>query len=282
MENKLTIQFLICTINERIVQIPSMLLAPTSGVSYLVSWQMTRESLIDAMTQLQIQEALAFLDQRSDVHVIKCQSRGLSKNRNNALSKATGDLLVIADDDCIYSSDSIFSIYQAFKQYPDASIIQMMIHDYLENPIHQYPDYSYDYASAPRGTYISSCELVLRRSSCLPHFDERFGIGTYLGCGEEEVFVYRAHSAGLKVYFVPLVLVKTDGATTGTRFVTQPSVQRAKGAVLSVIYGPFSAVLRCFKFVFIVLHCGFFHKIACFIQTLKGICYEVYTRHSIL
>ena len=282
MEPTPTIQFLICTNNERIVQIPSLLLPPMPGVSYLVSWQQFGELRNGAPVSGPIQEVLSFLDRRSDVQVFTCHSKGLSKNRNHALVHATGDWLVIADDDCTYTFESLEHIRQAFARHPEAAVLQLQIYDREGHPVHDYPDFSYEYATAPRGTYYSSCELVLHRDASLPRFDERFGIGAYLGCGEEEVFVFQVNRAGLQVVYEPLQLATTDGSTTGTLFATNPAVQRAKGGVLSVLHGPFSALLRCFKFVFFVSRLSIKQRFPCFLQTVKGICYEVFTRHSLL
>ena len=128
MEKIPTIQFLICTINERILRVPSMLLSPIAGITYLVSWQQYKFNN-EVRAADQVHNVLLLLEQRSDVHVVSCQGQGLSRNRNNAIQHATGDLLVIADDDCVYSLDSIKHIRLAFGLHPDASIIQMQIQD---------------------------------------------------------------------------------------------------------------------------------------------------------
>ena len=276
----LTIEFLISTFNERITQVPTMLLSPMKGISYLVSWQQMDLDETLPKSHKKIKDVLLYLEARKDVRVVVSKSRGLSKNRNIALKNAKGDLLVIADDDCKYTIDSINHILQAFSIYPDASIIQFQAQDFDHRYMHAYSSESYEYNKSPKGAYISSWELVLRHSKLLPSFDERFGIGAYLGCGEEEVFVFNAYRRGLKVRYVPLLLVRTEGITTGSKFYQNASIQRAKGGVLSILHGPLSALLRSFKYVFFLSHGSLLKKISIFNETVKGICYEVYTRHS--
>ena len=54
---------------------------------------------------------------------------------------------------------------------------------------------------------------------------------------------------GLQILYIPQVIVRTNTATTGTRFLTWDAVQRSKGAVLCFIHGYHSAWLRCLKIV---------------------------------
>lgn len=275
MQN-MNIEFLICTIDERISRIESMLLEPINGVSYLISWQCTEDFLKDKKSN----SFATPLYNRDDVRVFKNNSKGLSRNRNFALQRAMGDFLVIADDDCFYSLQSIVNIQQAFLTHPDASICLFQASDYKGKPLHNYVDYSYEYKQRPRFTNFSSWEIVLRRLSKIPTFDERFGIGAYLGCGEEEIFLHNASKSGLKIYYEPLLLVKTSAETTGTHFFTSRSVQRAKGGVLTIIHGPFFALLRCVKYAFFYIKTPLIQRLRILLEMIKGIVY-VLTHHPL-
>ena len=231
----LTIQFLISTLGERIAQAAKVLLPPMEGVSYVVVWQ--RNGIgSDALP--------AELKEREDVSIVEDNGKGLARSRNIALENATADLLVITDDDNRYDTAAIELIRNAFEKHPTAGLIQFQALSMEGKPLRNYPAFPYTYETRPRGTYFCSVELVMRRKANLPRFDERFGLGAELGCGEEEVFVHEAVKRGVKMIYVPQPLVRTDGATTGGRFLTDAKVQKAKGAVLCILHGKFGAWLR--------------------------------------
>ena len=231
----LTIQFLISTLGERIAQAAKVLLPPVEGVSYVVVWQ--RHGIgSDALP--------AELKEREDVSIVEDNGKGLARSRNIALENATADLLVITDDDNRYDTAAIELIRNAFEKHPTAGLIQFQALTMEGKPLRNYPAFPYTYETRPRGTYFCSVELVMRRKANLPRFDERFGLGAELGCGEEEVFVHEAVKRGVKMIYVPQPLVRTDGATTGGRFLTDAAVQRAKGAVLCILHGKVGAWLR--------------------------------------
>ena len=231
----LTIQFLISTLGERIAQAAKVLLPPVKGVSYVVVWQ--RNGIgSDALP--------AELKEREDVSIVEDNGKGLARSRNIALENATADLLVITDDDNRYDTAAIELIRNAFEKHPTAGLIQFQALTMEGKPLRNYPAFPYAYETRPRGTYFCSVELVMRRKANLPRFDERFGLGAELGCGEEEVFVHEAVKRGVKMIYVPQPLVRTDGATTGGRFLTDANVQKAKGAVLCILHGKVGAWLR--------------------------------------
>ena len=231
----LTIQFLISTLGERIAQAAKVLLPPMEGVSYVVVWQ-RNGSGSDALP--------AELKEREDVSIVEDNGKGLARSRNIALENATADLLVITDDDNRYDTTAIELIRNAFEKHPTAGLIQFQALSMEGKPLRNYPAFPYAYETRPRGTYFCSVELVMRRKANLPRFDERFGLGAELGCGEEEVFVHEAVKRGVKMIYVPQPLVRTDGATTGGRFLTDAKVQKAKGAVLCILHGKVGAWLR--------------------------------------
>lgn len=290
-QNNLIIEFLICTIDEGINKVEELLLSPMPDVRYLVSWQISEKfanafhvELSDFHESQQNISSLNFPDAlkiRADVRVVTLVGSGLSRNRNNALKHAYGDLLVIADDDCRYTTESVRNIKEVFRKHADAAIIQMQGLSYEGHLLHNYPVDSYEYQNRPRFTYISSWELVLRRSDMLPAFDERFGIGAYLGCGEEELFVAMAARKGLKVYYEPIPFVFTDADTSGTKFACSKAVQRAKGGLLTLLHGPVSAFARCSKYAFYYRPEGIMKKVGFLFEMIKGILY-VLTHHSVL
>ena len=164
----------------------------------------------------------------------------MSRNRNNALRLATGDICLIADDDNRYQSEYFDTIIETWKENPDADIITFQAESYKGELLHPYP--------VP---YVCSQEITLRRESIISgsvFFDERFGLGSqHLCAGEEDVFISDARKAGLIVKYIPKVVVRTDQFTTGRKFLTDKRLQITKGAAFRHIYGVSDAIWRSIK-----------------------------------
>lgn len=228
----LTLDIMICTIGDGIFRVSDMLLPERSDIRYTVSIQNP-----DNICQTDIP---ARLSARPDVNVSFMDGTGLSRNRNNALSMATGDICLIADDDNRYLPEYIDNILDAWSGNPDADIITFQAQTYEGAPLHPYP--------AP---YVCSVEITFRRSSIISKdlkFDERFGLGSPLLCaGEEDVFMADAQRAGLNIKYIPKVIVQTKGITTSTGFIGNKKLQITKGATFRHVYGVCGAVWRSFK-----------------------------------
>ena len=144
---------------------------------------------------------------------------------------------LISDDDVRYALPQLQALRRCLADNPqvDVALFEMTAPD--GTPLKPYPTRSMTYreAMAVRGYYPTSMEIVLgARAVEQLHFDERFGLGSpALPCGEEEVLLCDALREGLDVRFFPLVIGQTDPATTGLRFLSDPAVQRAKGAVFA-------------------------------------------------
>ncbi len=234
----MSIEVLISTIGDGIYKIPDMFLPPRDDVRYLVSWQVD-----DIMTYKEMMLLSCF--SRKDVSLFTMKGRGLSRNRNNCLLRADGDILLFADDDCRFTNSYFDSLIQAFSQ-SDSDILLM------ESSLGKsYPVKAMSLTDARRhkGYYPSSVEMAIRGQSVGSlHFNEDFGLGSgkYI-CGEEDVFLKDAESAGLKISFIPVKVVDTPSQTTGRRFLEDKEVQKAKGATFRYVYPPLEAEWRTVK-----------------------------------
>lgn len=197
----MVIDVLISTIDSGIEKISNILLPFRKDVKYIVSHQYRNEKYLPVPKELL----------REDVLVSQIPGEGLTKSRNNAIRLATADICVIADDDVRYTNeyfDNILSVYNQesdvdiacfkiftgenepeYKEYPLTTVIVTDIHDYSP----------------------SSIEITFKLNSIKNKkivFDERFGLGTWLIGGEEELFTLDAIKAGLKIKFFPSYIVQ--------------------------------------------------------------------------
>lgn len=238
----LRVSILICTINDRIKDVPALLLPERADIEYVVSFQYTASFFLDMVPSV--------LKERKDVKLFPLLSTGLSANRNNALRHCATELAIIADDDARYTEKQIDLVIQTFEEHPNVDIACFQACDAQHLPIKKYPPHSFDYAHRPKGYYFSSWEIALRIDSPLSTFDTRFGLGaSYLSCGEEEVFLHQSHKLGAKLRYFPQVLCTIPSSeTTGSRFAIDTKVRRSKGAVLYMMHGFIGALLRITKF----------------------------------
>ena len=243
-----TIEILICTIDNRIDAALRVPIAPLPNVRYLVCWQQTHQVALNQHEQA--------VPHREDVRIHSWNGCGLSANRNEALAQASGDFLLIADDDEIlqaYQLEGLATILTDHPQSTDIFLLRMQRPDgSFPKP---YPSTPFRYPHCPHGYYPSSWEILIRRSSLprLPRFDVRFGLGSkYLACGEEEVFIHQALVNGAQITFVPYTICSISGRTTGDLFLQSAAVRRSKGAVLTLFHGALFATLRCLKYALLV------------------------------
>lgn len=213
----------------------AMHLPRIEGVRYLVSAQLP--------VPVQIPAAL----DRTDVKVVFTPTRGLSVNRNHALAHATGDVLLIADDDLEFDPDGLRQIIKVFEA--DA-FLDFAAFRHTGGDGKWFPSQGFSFADKePKGYYLTSFELALRRTS-LPsdiRFPENMGVGTpCFGAGEENVFMLLMRRRGMNGRFFPITVACHPAFTTGAREATA-AVLRGQGAWLRLRYGVAEGFLRLLR-----------------------------------
>ena len=219
----MTLQLLICTIDQGIENLREHLLPFRPDVSYLVSWQYTgKQPLIPS-----------WIEERDDVELFLLKGKGLSRNRNHALDNSIADIVKICDDDEHWTNDDFDAILNTFEANPDADIIQFQACGLRKS----YPP-----------QYVSSVELAMRRNRISSlRFDDRFGLGSpYLNAGEEAIFMHDALKKGLKIIYLPISVCENKGDSTGQQ-ITNPLTLRSKGAVWTYTRGAFYAYVKALR-----------------------------------
>lgn len=224
----ITLDILICTIDSGIENVADVLMPPCDGIHYVVSMQYTDKNFLRLVP--------AKLKERHDVTLTFIEGRGLSRNRNNAIEHATGDVMVIADDDNRYTKALIENILEGYEAHPNADIIHFQALNMDGMPLHPYP-----------ADYVSSVEMTFRKEVST-RFNEHFGLGSEKLCsGEEQVWLRDARNDGYNIVYVPKPIVRTNAVTTGNSFVGNKKMQRSKGATFCYVYGRSNAIWRSIK-----------------------------------
>ncbi|MDE6552985.1 MAG: glycosyltransferase [Muribaculaceae bacterium] len=201
------------------------------GVRYLVSWQTDGGCPIPNELQ------------RTDFKIIKTDTKGLSINRNNAISHAEAPVLLIGDDDVEYSQEGLLNVVDSFERNRDCDIITFRyVSSYNEK---FFPDAPCSLNTPPKGYFVSSIEIAFRKDSVKGKiwFNENFGIGAMFPSGEEDIFLHDCLDRGLKGQFLPLTIARHDDPTTSERNLMLPSRPQTKGAVFMRLH-PYSWPLR--------------------------------------
>lgn len=237
-----TIDILICTLNKGIVRVSDILMPPREKIRYIVSFQYTDDRYLDLVPPI--------LKERADVSFYTLNGQGLSCNRNNALEKATSDLVMFADDDTRLLPDAYEQIVHTFDTN-DIDVAFFQATTYTGKPLKEYPDASFTYDRRTTLTYsISAIEMVCRRKAIqgVIRFDERFGLGTqFLTCGEEEIWLEDALRTGLRMKYFPERTVETSTMLKKKMVYVDAGVQRSRGAMTYYRMGN-RAWLACAKF----------------------------------
>lgn len=145
--------------------------------------------------------------------------RGVGLNRNNALMRADGDILIFADEDEVFNDGYADIVAQAYKQLPDADAIVFNITTIGTNVgrreikkihrIHLWNALNY-----------GAARLTVRRDAIEREnvvFHRQFGGGTMYSSGEDTLFIADLIKRGLKVYVYPANIASVD-QTSSTWF----------------------------------------------------------------
>ena len=202
------LNILISTIDRGIERVEEVLLEPRPGVKYIISHQVIDERFRKIPAVLR----------REDVVIDQIENRGLSRNRNNSIAMADGDVALLADDDVLYQPQYFENLKKAFQSDPALDVACFRIDTPAGDP--QYKEYPAEPFLLNRESrhYISSIEIAFRpekiRSRGLK-FDLRFGLGSDLNIfGEEAVFIHDCIKAGLMVKYVPEYVVMHPAEST--------------------------------------------------------------------
>jgi glycosyltransferase involved in cell wall biosynthesis len=167
--------------------------------------------------------------------------KGLSRARNAGLAAARGAILAFTDDDCFPSPDWLGNVVREFELHPELAGLggRVELHDPRDFPItirtsrarealtsaHQLP------------ALMVGCNMAFRRTTvdAVGEFDVTLGAGTPAGSAEDTDYLYRALLLGLRIEYVPDVLVAHNHGRRCAEEVAQlkRSYARGRGALLT-------------------------------------------------
>jgi len=178
---------------------------------------------------------------RLPVRRVSEPQKGLSRARNAGLRAALGAILAFTDDDCIPAPDWLSAIVAEFTRDPGLAGIggRVELHDPRDYPItirtsrtREALTSAYQLPALMVGCNMSFARWAL---DAIGEFDVTLGAGTAVGSAEDTDYLYRALLLGLRIEYVPEVLVAHDHGRRRLEEVAhlKRSYARGRGALLT-------------------------------------------------
>lgn len=142
-----------------------------------------------------------------NIRMVSFREEGLSNSRNRAIQNAKGKVCIIADDDVFYTKSALKNVEKAFEENEKSDIItfQTITPDSEFRKKYSKSPYTHSIKTLKK---VSSIEIAFRLESILKNkimFDNRFGLGSEYGVGEEAIFLMDSRKKGLKLTYVPVI-----------------------------------------------------------------------------
>ncbi|WP_314242397.1 glycosyltransferase [Empedobacter tilapiae] len=145
---------------------------------------------------------------REDIEIIDTPTKGLSESRNIGIKNCKTRYALIADDDLEYIESGLEEIVEIVKKN-ELDFATFKIQTLEGEPEYKnYPLQEYNFGEPKQ--WFSSVEILLNINSLKDNgisFDERFGLGTKLKKGEEEILINDCRKAGLQGKYFPIYIV---------------------------------------------------------------------------
>ena len=176
---------------------------------------------------------------------LSLETTGVAKSRNAAIANASGEYLVFADDDIVFSERGLQEAITYLDQNQDVSLVLCRASDTVGKLRKNYPQEIKVlglFNSAKAATY----EMIVRVADVKRlgvRFDERFGAGVENYLGDEYIFIVDLIRAGGRARFLPVTIASHPEVSSGSGWGTKRDrVARAK--VFGRVFGLLAPAVR--------------------------------------
>lgn len=142
------------------------------------------------------------------VRLITTDTKGLSRNRNIALSFSSGEFLMFADDDMRFVDGYEKIVINEFSRHPEAKAIKFFVESSRDGRQVGYKCPDRFKKATRRNTSSSGVVGLAMRGETLKrynlHFNELFGAGTDNYCGEDTIFLQDILNNKIPFYISPV------------------------------------------------------------------------------
>lgn len=183
------------------------------------------------------------------VKLVSTDSRGLSRNRNIALSFASQktDYILFTDDDLVFNDGYERIILTEFEKHPEAEAIKFNLHDLSKiRKISMSKIECFEKATRRNMSSSGVCGLVVKTETLKKHnlhFNENYGAGTDNFCGEDTIFIMEMLDKKIHFYRSPLDIAGIDQTVSTWNEGHNARYFMTCGMVLGTIYPMLSYLL---------------------------------------
>lgn len=144
-----------------------------------------------------------------NIKIYSFDEKGVGLSRNNALLRATADIILFSDEDIVYKDGYAEEIIKAFEARPDADMLlfnmdvaedRATYHTAAESRVHRWNCGRYP-------TYSFACRREMIHKNNIT-FNLLFGGGAKYSNGEDSLFIQECLKKGLKIYALPITIGK--------------------------------------------------------------------------
>lgn len=173
--------------------------------------------------------------------------RGLARSRNEALMRASADIVCLADDDLLYTDTYREDILNEYRRHPEADAIIFNVEAINGNNRHSAKIIT-EFARVGKIEYreYGSVRITFRRKKLLyknVSFNMMFGAGTEFSCGEDTIFLKELIDKGFRVYKSPVKIAQVDMSESTWFTGYNEKLFHDKGALIGATYPKISYLL---------------------------------------
>ena len=177
--------------------------------------------------------------------------RGLSRSRNNALLRCTGEILCIADDDMVYTDTYREDIINDFQKHPEADALVFNV-TALNDERSGKPIEKYARVGKRESREYGSVHIAIRKRALIGknvYFNTLFGSGATYSCGEDTLFLKELIEKDLKLYKTPIRIASVDMSDSTWFKGYNEKYFKDKGALIEAAYPRCSYLLAILQSV---------------------------------
>lgn len=182
--------------------------------------------------------------------MISTETRGVGINRNFGLQYADGDILLIADDDMVYTPNYTELARKAFEEFPDADAIIFNI-ETIGTDMGRRMNNKASRVRIFNCLNYGAARIAVRRSSLIRErisFSTCFGGGTIYSAGEDSLFICDMLRKGFKIYTYPATIASVDQTSSTWFSGYNEKYIYDKGAFFGAAFGK-TAPLMCLQYI---------------------------------
>lgn len=136
------------------------------------------------------------------VKLVSAETRGVGKNRNNAFLHASGDILLLSDDDMHYTDTYVEDVLREFDNHPEAEVIIFNIGS-TSNERKQFQNKKFHRLGKLSRMPYGGPRIAIRKSSwerTNVWFTTLFGGGAKYTNGEDSIFLNDLKKSRMAIY----------------------------------------------------------------------------------